>query len=307
MSEFSIKIAAIGSEVTLLEEYAKAIKDEVSKVESIKGRISLGSSTADVRRALANCMAEMCIEEDNLKILGSQLKCIIDEYKKAESQLVNPETSKSDATVSNGQADADKAVEGKNSEQDTDNSSNEEDMEIVKEILLFVLGFVPGVNCVIDIISLVDHWQTAWADEEISFDEALVLALDVVALVGDVVQFGTLVKSLAKSSKKVKLAKTAAKKATKKAANAADKAEKAAAKASGKKAAQKAQKAATKADKLAAKADKAAEAAETAKNQFIKETKEKVLEETAGNVADYTNNMEVNIAKDAYEESVMAD
>ena len=133
------------------------------------------------------------------------------------------------------------------------------------EIIKFILGFIPVINCITDIYQLVDDVTQALSDDgKISGGEWLALGADVIFLGLDVVAAGDIIKA-------VKAAKTAEKKAAKRAGSVPTT-----------KAAQKATKAAKNAVRKAAQADEAKQIATGAAKDVIK----KVTEGAANNVMD---------------------
>lgn len=271
------KLEAQSENINLCET---AIKNVNITLHEIIDEIQLGESTVEIRNAIRTCCQELKIEAADLSMLIEQLDAIRKLYISTEYDLTG------------GTVKTDKPAEADNHEVTDSKETFDLDKWLAKqtglsenaiEIIKFILGFIPVINCITDIYQLVDDVTQALSDDgKISGGEWLALGADVIFLGLDVVAAGDIIKAV----KVAKVANTEAKAAKKVAEQAAKTAEKKAAKSAGSvpttKAAQKATKAVKNAVRKAAQADEAKQIATGAAKDVIK----KVTEGAANNVMD---------------------
>lgn len=312
MSNFSVKIDRIESENTNISTCKTEVYQLVPNLIIIKNGVSLGDATDEIKRKIAKFQEQIENESVKLGELSEILSSVLTQYITTENKLLGNETA-------SAPVQSEKSNNGI-----TGNTPNESDVPETKldfdekiaetlgisednwEVIKLVLGFIPGINCLVDIYQIVDDLNEALCDDgKISLGEAGALVADFFFLALDVVSFMSIVKQAGKAVKSVKQAKTMAKVAAEssdKALQAAEKAvqaaEKAAAKSGGTvattKAAQKVEKAVNTAIKKVAKAEKAVDAAEEASktvkvavknakkevtNAFFKGTGENIVQE----------------------------
>lgn len=282
VSNFSVKIDRIESENTNISTCKTEVYQLVPNLIIIKNSVSLGDGTDEIKRRIAKFQEQIESESVKLGELSEILSSVLTQYITTENKLLGNET----ASAPVQSEESNNGITGNApNESDVPETKLDFDEKIAEalgisegnwEIIKFVLGFIPGINCLVDIYQIVDDLNEALCDDgKISLGEAGALLADLAFLALDVVSFMSIVKQAGKAVKSVKQAKTMAKaavesadKAIQSAEKAVQAAEKAVAKSGGTvattKAAQKAEKAAKTAAKKIAKAKEAASAAEEA-------------------------------------------
>lgn len=278
MASFKIHTKPLKNESENLDKEVKKLSKYVGEINKIAGDISLGDSTASVKKTITNVAEDINDESKKLALLCSKLDEIVTLYETSEKRIVGADKDAAKIGEPEGAQDSGDSAEG-------DSPEDEE----LKELLMTILSFIPGVNIVVDAIQLYEDFKKAMADGKLSASEIAGLIMDVGFLALDCFAFASLVKNVAKSIKAAKVASTAAKKAAKTAAARKATAEAAAKKATkntGKKAAQKAAKAARRAENAAQRAEAAKKAAKAAKVKAAKKVATETAKDTAGNVVD---------------------
>lgn len=292
MSTFSIEINNVKVQIDQLRKYSQEIGRLHERLSSIRGEISLDSNTSTIKKAIET--QENALQQDEQLLLktANQLAEIINVYTSAEQSIMgntisanNPNLKTEDETVSANESETDKEP----FDLDKWVSENTGIPEDVLEIIKFILGFIPVVNCVTDIYQIVDDVSKALADDkQITAGECAALVVDVVFLGLDIFAAGEIIKGAKAAIKTAKAAKVEAKVATETAERLAKKAEKTAAAASKnkqikavtKRTAKKIKKAETAAKNTAKKAKKAALKAEEAAKNAVEAPKNAVKKVT---------------------------
>ncbi len=276
MSAFLVKIDELNAWAENAQVSEAGIKNASTVLDSIVENIHLSGSMPEIRDAIIACREELKCEVKALHVLSEQLRAIKTLYVSNESDLVVGITGSGEAARKNdNQVSGDEKVFDLDKWLSEQTGISEDTIEIVK----FILGFIPVINCVTDIYQLIDDVTSALGDDgKITGGEWFALATDVVFLGLDIVAAGEIVKAV----KTAKVATTEAKAAEKVAEQAAKRAEKRAAKSGGSVATTTA---AQKATKAARNATRKASQAENAK-MLAKDATKDVVVKTANGVVD---------------------
>ncbi|MBE5942207.1 MAG: hypothetical protein E7264_06680 [Lachnospiraceae bacterium] len=294
-SEFSIEAA----ELTRL----------TNKVEDIRKDLALKERNKTVRKNLVSRVEDLNEEITSLKELSTSLADAAKLYKATETKISVEEKFKGQ-TITNLnknvkpiETDEEKDWEDKLKE---NLGMSDQEWEIFKTGLELIIGCIPVVNCIYDVVDLVNTVVEAGEDGEYTNAEKLAIILGVASVAGDLLQVGALAKTVDAGRNATRLAKTSANLAKENAEKTAKTAAKKAAKTGG---TQKGTKAAKSAEKWKKDAEKmrnyekrkedeyrkAVEAAKKAKKEEVRRQYEK-------NVKDLVDPAEM--AKEGYKETV---
>jgi chemotaxis protein histidine kinase CheA len=279
MACFKIHTKVLKSECGNISQEVKNLNTYVNEINAIATDISLGHSTASIKKTLQNISTDIKTGSTNIALFSSKLNDIIVEYETTEARIIQNNTTPN--TI------ADTSGNEKNSESPDEAVSEDDEL---KEMIWTILSFIPGLNCIADIRQIFKDLKKVLDGDTPTVSEIMGILMDVAFLAMDSVSALALAKNIGKGIKAAKLASTAAKDASQKAAKAAKAAEKAASK-TGKtvaktKAAKKAAKAANKAENAAKKAEAAKKASKTAKKEAAKNAIKETMKATADNVKD---------------------
>ena len=212
MAVFMINAEKAKSKASDIKAQKKELQSYSEQIVSIANKIRLGKEQEQIKKQLykiSNCISDSA---DECETLGSVLIEIVELYKKTEKEIVDGVSEKKSSNNNIGDA-------SNSNDSSQNNSSGQNDIlnkikdkfdlsDLAVKTIKLILGFIPGVNCIVDIYDLVSDIKESLADGKISAGEALGLALDVVSLVGDVASFGALVKSMESVADGIKVAKT---------------------------------------------------------------------------------------------------
>ena len=313
MGKFYIDVDQATAQVTRLRNHKSGLTARKSRLMEVHSDLWIGVETEAIREVLERLNSNLELEANQVEILATALEKIIALYVKAETDITNHINGGQATTPpsgnGNGTTPSDNSGDGSkpSKPEQGDNSGDEEDPDEpfnvydwlaeesglpkdVIETIALILSFIPVINCLTDIIDIINHVSEALGDDgKISWQEGAVIAWDIVNLGLDIASAGEIIKGATKAVKSVKAANTAAKHADDVAEAAAKTAAKKAAKSGGSVPATKAAKKATKALKRAEKAADKAKAAKEAAKQVTKETAKKAAKkaakDTAGNAA----------------------
>lgn len=289
--------------------YATDLKGYINEVEKIKKNLALDEKNKPILRAMTRCLDDMDEEAKCLKDFSATLTSVIKLYNTTESRISVNEKYKGQ-TIKN----SDSSMQASESEEKKDWEDklkealglSDKDWEIFKTAFELIIGCIPVVNCVYDILDLVSTIREAKEDGEFTNMEKIAIILGVASIVGDLFEVGAVAKTVGKAAKTTKLAKTAAKTTKENAEKAAKTAAKKAAKTGGTQPGTKAAKRANEWKKNAESMKKAAnkkEAAYQKAKQDAKESvKKKLNDQYKENVKDLSNPKEY--AKEAYSSAV---
>lgn len=291
MDTLCVKLDKVGAQVKTISSCRITIQNANQRLDEIKDRVKLDSSTTKIRNAIITYCNLLKNEEDTLAKLEEQLEAICSLYSKTEEEILGFSTDVKKSEV-------DKPEETENTPESEDYESLDEKIAKITglsekeiEIIKFILGFIPGVNVITDIYQLVDDIRKAYSDDgKITGKEWLALIADLAFLGLDLFALD----GILKAAKTAKLAKTNAKVARETAEAAAKTAEKKAAEAATRTAgktptttaAQKTVKAAKTAEKNATKAAKKAQEAEQAAKDAAQQLSKDITTGIVENIED---------------------
>ncbi len=291
------------AEVVEIEKTKNLIIKQKGRIDQVSSQVDIGAETATIRKLLTDIAEKLELEADSAEELGKALQTIVKYYTDAENKIVNhsftkrnPDEDPSQPQITNPSDDVKEPPKTLDERLMEATGLSEEAITIIK----LILGFIPGLNCIVDGYELVNDYQKAMKDGKLSDSERLGLLLDVGFLISDFSSLSVFAKSMSKAVKEAKVANTAAKKASKvaeeaaevaarKASKAAEVAEEAAgaakksyAKKQGAYLERKAEEAAAKATKASRKSVKAAERADQAAKNIGNVAKEGVKNNAKG-------------------------
>ena len=271
MKTIKICTTPLRQECETMNQEAEVLKKYAENIKKITAQISIDSSTESIKKILTNISEEVEKEGSNLILLHTKLNEIISLYENADRNIA--ESDMNSVKIKNAQAET------------GENESNE-----VLELICELLGFIPVVNCAIDIKQIVeDILKLKDQDGEITLEQILGVGVDFLFLAMDLAAAGVVIKGISKGIKTVRVASAIAKKQTRTAATrevTAKAVVKKTAKNTGKKMVKKAEKAVRRAENAARRAEEAEHALKTTKRTVLRETTGNVAKETAKNVAD---------------------
>ncbi len=303
MSKFNIDTVKTQNEITAILGHKDSLDKQREQMKKVCEDLFLGNDTETIKQVIEGLETILSKEEQQIVILANALQDALNCYTDTESRIIAYINSQGEI-ITTPEGNGENAPSDPTNTPSDDKDKDDEPFNVydwlseqtgipkeVIDIIATILSFIPVINCVTDIIDIVNDVSAAWGDDhKISFGEAGVIIFDIVNLGMDIVAAGEIIKGLSKAVKTAKSAKTAAKTADEAAKIAAKKAEKAAAKTGGSvpvtKAAKKATKAAKEADKAKDKAKVAKEAWEAAK-QAEKEQLKEIAKKTGENAKDY--------------------
>jgi len=198
-SEFSIEAA----ELTRL----------TNKVEDIRKDLALKERNKTVRKNLVSRVEDLNEEITSLKELSTSLADAAKLYKATETKISVEEKFKGQ-TITNLnknvkpiETDEEKDWEDKLKE---NLGMSDQEWEIFKTGLELIIGCIPVVNCIYDVVDLVNTVVEAGEDGEYTNAEKLAIILGVASVAGDLLQVGALAKTVDAGRNATRLAKTSA-------------------------------------------------------------------------------------------------
>ena len=223
------------AEAKEIEIIKKLIITQRERINQISHQVNLGAETVTIRRLLSDIAEKLDLEADSVEALGKALGNIVKDYSESENRIANQSVPQQSLGEPSSQQITNPSGDYKEPFQAPDdwikNTFGLSDDQIT--LLKLILGFVPGINCIVDFCEILNDYKKAIADDDkVSASEMAGLLLDVGFLALDLASFGSVLKNVNKAYKEAKVANTAAKKASKVAEEAAEKAVKKAAKAS---------------------------------------------------------------------------
>lgn len=252
----------------------------------------------DLRDSLEELKKDISAESKATEDLSKTIAKIIDIYTKAEDELVNGKK----ADISNQKKSSSSPKKKKDLVDEIDDIVNQIPRP-ERDILMFLLGCIPGVNVLVDAYSLVSDYRKAMKDGKISPTEWLVLGTDLFCLAADTSGTFAAFKAIKKAKEAKAMAEATAKEAAAKAteSEAAKKAADNTAKAAGR-SSEKATEDAVKATESVKKARTAKRAGETGKSNKYYRRMVKDAEKTerdANRIAKLAENNEKIAQRDA--------
>ncbi len=287
------------AEAVEIEKTKTLIITQKGRIDQVSSQVDIGAETATIRKLLTDIAEKLELEADSAEELGKALQTIVKYYTDAENKIVNysftkrnPDEDPSQPQITNPSDDVKEPEKTLDEKLQDLTGLSEEEIAAIK----LILGFIPGLNCVVDIYEIINDYRKAMKDGNVSASEWAGIGLDILFLGLDAFSVYSFAKNMSKAVKEAKIANTAAKEASKaaeeaaevaarrasKAAEAAEEAAGAAKKSYAKKQGayleRKAEKAAAKATKASRKSIKAAEKAEKASNNIKKIIKDEVAD-----------------------------
>lgn len=285
MSDFSIRIDGLTDQLQNLKQYRTNLSQINESIESVKSSITIGE---DFVQALQRCQNDISVEIEQLSSFGTALEQIIIKYTETEKKLMGDESETQLPEVVGKDEEYNQEEKKLNLDELTAETLgiSEEAWEIIK----FILGFIPVVNCIMDFYQIASDLNEAFSDGHLSMSERAGILVDIAFLGLDIFSAKQIINGIKGITKTVKLAKIESKAASETAKKLAEKAAKEAAKTGGTvpttKAAQKATKAAKKATKAAKKAEEAAKVSKETSRAAAKSVSKDLLKAAAHNVKD---------------------
>lgn len=216
MSVFMVNAALVRGQASEIKKQKRKLDNYSIQVLSISRSLQLGSSERIIKNELKKISEQLNEEGIDCEKLGAALIDIVDTYIKTENEILD---GKSEGDGKTGNT----STSGNTSDANTDNSSEraKSDSNILEQIkdkfnlndaaldiVKLILGFIPGVNCLVDIYDLVNDIKDASKDGKLSAGESFTIAMDTISLASDVISFGALVKAMEGVADGVKVAKT---------------------------------------------------------------------------------------------------
>ena len=202
MAKFYIDSTALKKSPRQIDEIYKVLNSS----EKILKNISLTNWPEAEMQSLADSVGEIAKdvkdEAKSVQDLSEVLSKIITTYEDSEASLVakknTVDQNKVPGKSKDGASDPLEALK---------NSMSPE----AWDLLMFIAGLIPGLNILVDGISLIDDIQKFMKDGKIDAGEAGVLALDVISLGADIFSFGSICKAIKSAKTMEKVAQTTAK------------------------------------------------------------------------------------------------
>ncbi|MBE5858655.1 MAG: hypothetical protein E7301_00805 [Butyrivibrio sp.] len=300
MGKFYIDVEKTGKSVTALRNQKENLVGQRRELNKVYNNLWLSNETDTIKQILEKLDQNIKLEADEVEFMANALEAIINLYTQTENNILLYIQNGQNLTAPNNQGGGNSEENGNtpdNPEEKKDEEENKEDdpfnvyewlseqtgiPQEVLEALAFILSFIPVVNCLTDIIDLVNDFSEFYNDKELDAGEMVVLALDLISFVSDINTALNIIEGAKKATKVAKSANIEAKKASGEAKKAAQKA----AERSGKKG-KSTVRAVNRANTAAKKANEAKKAAKNANKIAFNDIKEQLKKETRKNVKNY--------------------
>ncbi len=244
MKTFYINTLEAEKMVSILSSISDDLYKRSDALQKIYDTIYIGTATETVKESISAQIDNLNTEAARFANLSGALDQIVEHYKQTETAIItfilpdqlafeNPAPVNTPSGPTDNTAFENPSGDFTTPEERESFYKNIADKfgidEKYLEIIMFVLGLIPGVNIIVDVMDFLNDLSKYTADDKLTIGEATALAADIAFLIGDVMGFASLVKALNKGAKAVKAADTAAKVASETAEGLAEKAEKEAA------------------------------------------------------------------------------
>lgn len=216
MSVFMVNAALVRGQASEIKKQKRKLDNYSIQVLSISRSLQLGSSEKVIKNELKKISEQLNAEGIDCEKLGAALIDIVDTYIKTENEILDGKSESDGKTGNTSNSGNTSAANTENSSEKTKSDSNI--LEQIKDkfnlndaalaIIKLILGFIPGVNCLVDIYDLVNDIKDASKDGKFSPGEIFTIAMDTISLASDVISFGALVKAMEGVADGVKVAKT---------------------------------------------------------------------------------------------------
>lgn len=212
MAVFMVEPEKTKSKAYAVKKQKRELQSYSERIVIIANQIKLGKEDTQLKKQLLKISELITKNANECENLGNVLLEIAALYKMTETEII-------DGTSAKASPKSNENISANNNGSDQNTASDQKDIiqqliekfdlgEFAVAALKLILGLIPGVNCIVDIYDLVSDIKDATKDGKLSAGETFGLAMDVISLVGDVVSFGALVKSMESVADGIKIAKT---------------------------------------------------------------------------------------------------
>ena len=156
------------SEAKEIEIIKKLIVTQRERINQISHQVNIGAETATIRKLLSDIGEKLDLEADSVETLGKVLENIVKEYLESENRISNqsvPQQSLGEPPsqlITNPSGDYKEPIKTLDELVKEKTGLSDEEITVIK----LILGFIPGINCAVDIYEIVNDYRKAKADDD---------------------------------------------------------------------------------------------------------------------------------------------